>query len=294
MARTFHTWRDPYDIGVSMTTPKEITIEEGLTILVGCNGCGKSTLLKNIKAELKKDKTPYYFFDNLKSGGNSSMGPLLYHGNIGMLATIATSSEGENINNHLSMIAQSLSYFILHGKMENDRDPITGYPKTFHFSNDEEEQPVTSNERWILFDAIDSGFSIDNVIEFKETCKLIIEHAKQNNKQVYIVAAANEYELAANEQCFDVMKGKPITFPSYASYKKFILKTAENKMKRFSRIEKHLQTKADKRQKKIEKLQDKIKIIEEKAKQENRELTSSERYRIDDIKRNIRDIEYYD
>ena len=65
MSRTIDTWRDPYDIGVSMTTPKQITIEKGLTVLVGCNGCGKTTLLHNIKQHLERNKIPFYFFDNL-------------------------------------------------------------------------------------------------------------------------------------------------------------------------------------------------------------------------------------
>ena len=292
MSRTIDTWRDPYDIGVSMTTPKQITIEKGLTVLVGCNGCGKTTLLHNIKQHLERNKIPFYFFDNLKDGGTSSMEGLLYHGNMTGFATIATSSEGENIGNYLTMIVKKIHYFIRHGEMENNRNPITGFPTKFNFFRDEDTEPITSNERWILFDAIDSGFSIDNVLDFKETCKLIIEDGKSQGINVYIIAAANEYELAANENCFDVMKGKYIHFSTYEEYKDFVLKTRDNKIKRFEKIEKHMQRKQKKKQKRIETLEKRIRAIEDKAKQENRELTYSEQYRIDDLKRDIRNIDY--
>lgn len=49
------TWRDPYDAGFSTTRPKEISINEGLTVLVGCNGAGKTTLLMNIKDQCRTD-----------------------------------------------------------------------------------------------------------------------------------------------------------------------------------------------------------------------------------------------
>lgn len=35
------------------------------------------------------------------------------------------------------------------------------------------------NERWILLDAMDSGFSIDNVIEMKDLFQLVLNDAKQ-------------------------------------------------------------------------------------------------------------------
>ena len=43
------------------------------------------------------------------------------------------------------------------------------------------------------------------------------------NTDVYIIVAANTYELARNEKCFDVVNGKYISFKDYEEYRKFIL-----------------------------------------------------------------------
>ena len=53
---TFKVWRDPYDEGFNTTTAREITLNEGLTVLVGCNGAGKSTLIHNIRDDAHKKK----------------------------------------------------------------------------------------------------------------------------------------------------------------------------------------------------------------------------------------------
>ena len=61
MSRIIKTWRDPYDAGFSTCRKKQIEIQQGLTVLVGCNGSGKTTLLHNIKSELKKEDIPVIF-----------------------------------------------------------------------------------------------------------------------------------------------------------------------------------------------------------------------------------------
>ena len=68
------TWRDPYDSGFTPTKAKEIELNTGLTVLVGCNGAGKSTLLRNIWNECKKYHIPCLVYDNLHDGGDKSIG----------------------------------------------------------------------------------------------------------------------------------------------------------------------------------------------------------------------------
>ena len=97
MSRVIHTWRDPYDQGFSTCRPKQITIQPGLTVLVGCNGAGKTTLLNNIKSELNKEQIPCYTFNNLHDGGSNARGAALYCEDFSFMATASMSSEGENI-----------------------------------------------------------------------------------------------------------------------------------------------------------------------------------------------------
>lgn len=59
---------------------------------------------------------------------------------------------------------------------------------------------------WFFFDAIDSGLSVDNIVDVKEYMfKTIFRTAP--NTDIYIVVTANEYEFARGEECFDVYRG---------------------------------------------------------------------------------------
>ena len=229
MGRKFKTWRDPYDSGFSTCRRKENEINPGVTVLVGCNGAGESTLIHNIKAELKEKNVPTFFYDNEKNGGSNSISESFFYNDITFAATAMCSSEGENIQLNLGKIATKLRKFIETG--ENDRlsDRLA---KVFR---DNEEEKITSNERWILLDAMDSGYSIDNVIDMKDFFQLVIDDTKRHGKELYIIVSSNEYELAHESNCFDVMEGKYISFNNYDEYKKFILKTREKKDKRYKK-----------------------------------------------------------
>ena len=156
-------------------------------------------------------------FDNLKDGGQNS---IAYHAlleDFAFVATATRSSEGETIHMNISNLAILLNKFVRTGdSSKNDR-----YDKLFKaigklVNNDsyEEEEREIPNERWILLDAIDSGFSVDNIVDIKEALfKTIIKYNFGN--EIYIIVSANEYELCRGEQCFDVYNGKYITFKDY-------------------------------------------------------------------------------
>ena len=198
--RTFNISRTPYEEKQKLYKQSSITIEEGITVLVGCNGCGKSTLLKTIKKCLEDDNTPHLSYDNLYEGTTIAKDRALMNGDINYLASAMISSEGETIKLNLANLARNLGYNILnkHKKAE---------------------------EFWVLLDAVDSGFSIDNVIELKEELLKFILSNKPDTMKLYILISANEYELVSGEQCFDVYEGKYRTFKSYNSFKNFILRS---------------------------------------------------------------------
>lgn len=58
------------------------------------------------------------------------------------------------------------------------------------------------------------------------------EDAASQNIHLYIVIAANEYELARGEACFDVQLGKYTKFDDYEAYRSLILKTSKLKEQR--------------------------------------------------------------
>ena len=224
--------RDPYEPKEYIYTKKEFEFKPGVTVLVGCNGCGKTTLLHQIKDYLKSKKVPVVSFDNLHDGGSNARSEAAAMNDFTFLATASFSSEGENIVMNIGRLAQTLRPFIQSGESQNRGDRLAkAFARAVWGDQDEPEVP---NERWILLDAIDSGLSVDNIVDIKEYLfKTILEDA--GNTTIRILVSANEYEICRNEQCMDVHTGKYRTFKGYESYRNFILKSREIKNKRYEK-----------------------------------------------------------
>lgn len=231
MGRVIKTWRDPYGEGFSPCRRKEVEFQSGLTVLVGCNGAGKSTMIHNLKSVLEKEDIPVFYFDNEHHGGANARSKSFFEGNIELGALAMNSSEGENISLNLGSCAAKWRKFLETG---DNGDSINRLAAAIaRRKKEEEKEKELSKERWILLDAMDSGFSIDNVIEMKDLFGLVIEDAKKFGVELYIVISSNEYELAHEANCMDVTEGKYIKFANYDEYKKFILHTRTKKDKRY-------------------------------------------------------------
>ena len=96
MPRIIKTWRDPYDEGFSTCRRKEVTLNPGVTALVGYNGAGKSTMLHNIEARLKTEKITVFSYNN-ESESKISIGDSLLNNEVKLAATKNLSSEKEKI-----------------------------------------------------------------------------------------------------------------------------------------------------------------------------------------------------
>ncbi len=202
--RTFKIDRDPNECG-NLYYRSFVTFEPGVTILIGCNGCGKTSLLNQIQYKLSKENIPYVFYDNLKDGGENARSKAGFYGDFNFLATAVQSSEGENIVMNLYNIGNQMGALV--------------------------RKNPNAKELWFLFDAVDSGLSIDNIIDLKEG---LFEAAIKYNpdKEIYIIASANEYELCHDAKCFDTYLCKYINIRSYKQYKNFILRSRKRKDKR--------------------------------------------------------------
>lgn len=199
--RKFKIDRDWNGIGCNIYQKGTVTLNPGVTVLVGCNGIGKTTLIRQLKAKLEKESIPVISFDNLHDGGHHARSSAVYFNNWSFVAASMQSSEGENINLNIGNFAGRLGHFQMkHAKAE---------------------------ELWIFLDAVDSGLSVDNVVELKSLFQLILEN--RGATEIYIVVSANEYELARGEACYDVLRCKYTKFSSYERYRNFILKTREAK-----------------------------------------------------------------
>lgn len=223
------TWRNPYEEGWSVCRRKQIEIQEGLTVLVGCNGFGKSTTLLNLRESLRNNKIPCFYHDNQLDGENA-FHQAFSQGQLSFISSFWTASEGERIYMNVNQIAAQLKEFVQTGETAKSKKD-----KRWHQIFGEKDEEIVSDERFLLLDAIDSGFSIDNVVELKDVLHLVIDDAQKNGIALYIIVSANEYELAAGEQCLDVSSGKYISFKDYNDYRQFILNSRKKKEKRYKK-----------------------------------------------------------
>jgi len=253
MGFTFKVWRDPYDAYFNTCEKTEIELKEGLTVLVGCNGAGKTTLLQNIEEEVKKNKYSLWTFDNFSEGGHNNANWALWNNNIDLCATSMCASEGENITISINRIAYKLKEFIEKGEKayeKNEWDFLQLFGGIKHLT------VGNGNKRFLLLDAIDSGYSIDNVVDLKNMLYQVIDFAKDNDKELYIILSANEYELANGENCIDVISGDYVQFKDYEDYKKLILNTRKKKNKRMETSAKKLQQRQERDENKLKKFID--------------------------------------
>ena len=203
MGKTFNLTQEPFEKGQKMFKNGIVTINPGVTILVGCNGAGKTTMLRQIEAQLKESGDPYISFDNRHEGGSDAMSRYGFYQQFEELATMFCSSEGEQIMVVLGEYARKIG----------------------NLARTNRESDI-----FILLDAVDSGFSIDNIDELKRLLfKTVIE---DHPKDVYIICTANSYEMARGENCIDVMSCDEIRFADYEKYRNFVIKTKKQKEKR--------------------------------------------------------------
>ena len=228
MSRKFVLTSNYYEDGIYLYKKKTITINPGVTVLVGCNGIGKTTFLHQIKNKLKKLEISCIEYDNLHDGGNNAISEAGFYEDFSFMGTALCSSEGENILMNIAKLASELGEFVKTGEIK-EKNPFVKAFKALNGENTENKNILP--ERWILLDAVDSGLSVDNIVDIKEQLfNTILEYNYGN--EIYIIVSANEYEMANGEQCFDVYNGKYVTFKGYEEYKNMILESKKWKEER--------------------------------------------------------------
>lgn len=187
-----------------------------VTTLVGCNGSGKSTILNEIYYILDKNGYPVVFYDNTTDGGTNGIDSSTQEGMFDFFS-MKQYSEGEQILQNSSKFTDKV-YNILLGKIKRNK----------HFELFRSDKNV-----FMLLDAVDSGFSIDNIMYLKSNSAQLFKLAKQNGRNLYIIAAANSYELVRGSISWDVQGSKEISFEGYMDYAKFIIKTRKHILKQW-------------------------------------------------------------
>lgn len=220
----FHIGTDPFLCGRRLYNSATVTLAPNMiNTLIGCNGAGKSTLRTMICDDVSQAHYPYLMYDNLKDGGSNAIESMAFHNDFEGIAFGVMSSEGENICNNVFNFLTPLEA-ILTGLVTRD-ERYRQYRDTDHV--------------FLIMDAVDSGFSIDNIINLKAYLNKLIELSKKNNKNLYIVVAANSFEFAVDTRSWDVQKSKEVFYTEndYVKYRKRIIETRKRILSQWEKME---------------------------------------------------------
>lgn len=185
---------------------KTIDILPGLTVLIGCNGAGKTTILDGIEQACScKDDVLCLSYNDRSQGGSLLVDYFLMKQDSSSAASMVFASEGERIVAGIWHFVQGL------GKKLQD---------------------AAGKDVVFIFDAVDSGMSLDVISDFKAMLHRSIEQRSFACRELYIIVAAISYGMCRGERCFDVSTWKYHENLSWDQYEKLILKSRKWKEKR--------------------------------------------------------------
>jgi AAA+ ATPase superfamily predicted ATPase len=193
---------DPMDVGRRLYRKKSVDFLSGTTIMVGPNGVGKTTLIRCIEDIFRDNNIKVFNYDNLHSSGSTSLSSALFYNDLSSFATMVSSSEGENILFNIRSSLGKIKRYV-DSQMEKENEPAI-----------------------LLFDAIDSGLSLDFMFDIKRLFNAIVDsEPEEYQKRIFIICTSNSYELSRGFRCWDVKGSKEIYFNKYQEYADFIINT---------------------------------------------------------------------
>ena len=191
---------------------KILKLKPGVTNLIGCNGYGKSTLLHTIKRWAEQNNIPVFHWNDRIDGQQYLQKNALREGgkkNTEIVMSLMLSSEGESIEIAFDYMADRIFKVLNEALLAQQKDVI------------------------LLFDAIDSGSSINTIRSFKNIFNILIDRTKEKNTNLYIITTSNTYEMTIETNNLDTCKLTYIPgFSSYEAFSDFIMKTFEIKQSR--------------------------------------------------------------
>lgn len=188
---------------------KTIDLQPGITVLVGCNGSGKTTILGDIdQACSRKDDVLCFLYNDRFQGGSTLISKFVMTQRMREAASMVFASEGERIVDGIGQF-------------------VSGLKKSL--------QNAAGKDVVIIFDAIDSGMSLDVISEFKAMLHRSIDKRSFACRDLYILVAAISYGMCRGERCFDVSTWSYCENLAWDQYEDLIFRSREWKDKRDKR-----------------------------------------------------------
>lgn len=148
----------------------DLKIEEGMTAIIGPNGSGKTYCISQLHKKFKHSLLiDVYRIDSERNVSTLDMSTK-------QIVRYIQSSEGQRVYNILEEYAYKIGRYITKCKKEN-HDAI------------------------ILIDGVDSGVSIDLILESKKFFDLILEDCKSSDIKCYIIVTANNFAMVEDMKC---------------------------------------------------------------------------------------------
>ena len=187
---------------------KSLTLDPGLTVLIGCNGAGKTTLLQEIKERCSVKKTcRVALFSQQASGGTNELARRVFTDTL-RAGEFLCMSEGERIYEVISNFAIEIGNIIR--------------------SLDDKVKDVV-----LLFDAIDSGLSLDQIASFKKFLLWFLKQdRKKDSRNYYVVTTSNTFAMCRSMHSLDVTTFKTHLITDYDVFADLIKETRKRKDKR--------------------------------------------------------------
>lgn len=194
--------------------PISYTFKPGVTALIGSNGSGKSTVLRQIHSlfhsgswskisyndNIRGLYSSYYYNNEHEQKYRKQSWLEEFNDGTQRLARTFENSEGQNMWDFLYYQMQDI------GKAVNVAKN-TGKKGIF-----------------LLFDAMDSGLSLDKLYELKSQVFDFIIHTERDvDLEVYIVCSTNSYEFVKGYDCIDVTNQKHISFNTFEEYEQYFI-----------------------------------------------------------------------
>ena len=184
---------------------KTFRFRPGYTCLIGPNGTGKTTTLRQIKDYYDQNRKDFILrsYDNLTEGSNKKFYDYIQRGNFTALASVFNGSEGEGIHFHMGEFASECGEAM-------------------------STAVQTKQKLIILADGVDSGMSIDLIRDLRKNFfELAESETAKRGVEAYIIITSNNFELARDARCIDVISGKPVRIHTYDDFERYVMQNTK-------------------------------------------------------------------
>lgn len=194
--------------------PISYIFEPGVTALIGSNGSGKSTILRQIHSlfsdgnwskiqyndNIRNQYSSYYYNNEHEQKYRKQSWLEEFDDGTQRLARTFENSEGQNMWDFLYYQMQDIGKAVSTAKR------------------------LGKKGIFLLFDAMDSGLSLDKLYELKSQVFDFIIHTERNTRlEIYIICSTNSYEFVKGYNCLDVTNQKHIIFNTFEKYEQYFI-----------------------------------------------------------------------